>query len=434
MSAARQTPNVRLAKMSAAFAGSNLTRTAIAFVTSVVIARGLGAPEFGRWILFMAWASALTMVFDLGLSALVTRDAARTRDDGGRLLAGALAIRLAIFAPAGAALHIAAPWIGGVGSAGAVRAIIWLAAAGITYGCFAALFRAWPRWLLKILTIETAGVALQCAGAVLILARGGRVVDLLWLAVLVQALQSVAALGLWRRAAQGDRLDWPSWDSGRLLLVPAFPFALSGIVANAQARIAPLMLGQLATPAEVGSYGVAARLGGAAAVLPHSGLAAALPVFSNEIAHGHARYVRTRFEGILWAFAIGAAVCLTALATPIVRISYGDQFTAAAVPLQWLAIGLVPMLMNSGRKVYLYASGEEGTALRWSAVALAVQAVGCAALIPPYGAAGAAVAMAAGEATVWGPLRRIHRIHEVHTVHRVHEVHEVHTVPLAPTR
>lgn len=395
-----------MVRMTAAFAGSNLTRSAIAFVTSIVIARGLGPFEFGRWTFLTAWASALTMAFDLGLSALVTRDAARIDRAAGGLVAGALAARLAIFAPVGIAICVAASWIDGVASTSAIRAVVWLAAAGMAYGCLGALFRAWPKWLGAILTIEAAGAAVQCAGAVWIVGRGGSVIDLLRFAVVVQVLQLVAALVLWRRAAGSDRLKWPSWHVGGALIRRAWPFALSGIVANLQERIAPLMLGHLSIPAEVGSFGVAARLSGAARVLPHSGFAAALPLFTHGAATGNPERFRHRFDRLLGWFAIAAAVCLIALAAPIVTLTYGSRFSSAAPALRWLAIGLVPLLVNSGRKVYLYASGHERTAVRWSAVALAVQIAGCGALIPRFGATGAAFAMAIGEAVVWWPLQR----------------------------
>jgi O-antigen/teichoic acid export membrane protein len=94
------------------------------------------------------------------------------------------------------------------------------------------------------------------------------------------------------------------------------------------------------------------------------------------------------------------------LAGPIVSLTYGDDFAAAVVPLVWTGIGLVPGLVNSGRKVYLYALGHEAAAVRWSAVTLALQASACAALIPAFGAAGAAAGLALGEALVWAPLRK----------------------------
>ena len=56
--------------------------------------------------------------------------------------------------------------------------------------------------------------------------------------------------------------------------------------------------------------------------------------------------------------------------------------------------------------MYLYAAGAERAAVRWSAVALVVQVVSCAAMVPSFGAAGAAAGLAIGEALVWWPLRQ----------------------------
>ena len=66
----------------------------------------------------------------------------------------------------------------------------------------------------------------------------------------------------------------------------------------------------------------------------------------------------------------------------------------------------MPSITNSARKVYLYAAGGETIAVRWSAAALAVQIAADAALIPAFGAAGAALAIAISEAAIWLPLRR----------------------------
>src|SRR4051812_45379402 len=86
-------PLARVAQMTAAFAGSDLVRGSIALATSLVIARGFGPDQFGRWTLWTAWASALTVACDLGFGALLTREAARGDPIGG-LLTGALTARL----------------------------------------------------------------------------------------------------------------------------------------------------------------------------------------------------------------------------------------------------------------------------------------------------------------------------------------------------
>src|SRR5262249_51979681 len=60
------------------------------------------------------------------------------------------------------------------------------------------------------------------------------------------------------------------------------PFALTGLVANAQTRLAPMALGYASSEAELASFGVAARLDRIARRLPYAGIRAALPVFSSE--------------------------------------------------------------------------------------------------------------------------------------------------------
>jgi peptidoglycan biosynthesis protein MviN/MurJ (putative lipid II flippase) len=85
---------------------------------------------------------------------------------------------------------------------------------------------------------------------------------------------------------------------------------------------------------------------------------------------------------------------------------YGAAFTAAAPALVWITIGLIPLLSNSGRKVYLYASGGERHVVRWSAIGLLIQVCAGVLLMPALGSVGAAASIAAGEAVIWWPLRR----------------------------
>jgi O-antigen/teichoic acid export membrane protein len=392
--------------MSAAFAASGVARAAIAFVTSVIVARGLGPDGFGRWTLFMAWASALTVAFDLGLSTLITREAARARGAAGSLVIAAAASRLTLFAPAAAAVLIGWPLVREGEQAAAVLIVV-LAAVGLAYGCMAAVFRASPIWVGGVLGIETASALAQSAGAALIVVRSaGGVIGLLQLAVSVQAAQLLAALVLWRIAQPDAALEWRAVANAPSMLKRALPFAASGLIANAQGRVAPLLLGALATPAELGAFDVASRLGGAARVFPHAGFSAALPVLASEAAQGDPQPLRLRLDEVLRWFSIGAAGILALFAAPLIAWTYGASFAGAAPALVWTAAGLVPALLNGSRKVYLYATGGERHVVRWTSVALVAQSVGCAALVPAFGAAGAAAAMTLGEAAIWWPLKR----------------------------
>src|SRR5581483_9561802 len=116
----RMTALKRIARLSAAFLGSNVARGGIAFVLSLVIGRALGVERFGRWVWCTTWAATLTFVCDLGLGLLLPRDGARTEDVGaairdsiGELAGSALVLRLAVAIPAAAVMIVAAPWVAG---------------------------------------------------------------------------------------------------------------------------------------------------------------------------------------------------------------------------------------------------------------------------------------------------------------------------------
>ena len=90
------------------------------------------------------------------------------------------------------------------------------------------------------------------------------------------------------------------------------------------------------------------------------------------------------------------------LFAPVVVILFAMPSSGA---LLWVGVGLIPLLSNSGRKVFLYASGGESLAVRWSAIGLLLQACAGAVLIPRFGGVGAAVSLAVSEAIIWWPLR-----------------------------
>jgi len=402
------TPYGQLVGMSATFAVSNLSRMAISFATSLLIARALGVEDFGRWTLCTAWAAVLTTIVDFGFGVLLTRDAARDDPATGQAVAVAFVTRLGVLLPS-AFLFVAVPSLltADAATAAGLRVAPLIAIPGVAYGCLASVFRAWPRTLVVTLGIETIGGLGQWAGAWWLLQSGRGMVALLLLAAAVQALQFTAAVGLWLGiGSRRPGIEWPSPATIVRTLRDAWPFAAEGLIANAQQRLAPVLLGFLASPAALAAFGVAWRFGGLVRMLPQAALTGALPVLSQEARRGASHAVRARFDRTLLAFSLASASILIVLAAPLVSWTYGEGFATAVVPLVWTGIGLVPTLVNSGRKVYFYASGFEALAVKWNAVTLALQAAVCAVLIPSFGAAGAAAGLALGEAAVWWPLHK----------------------------
>jgi O-antigen/teichoic acid export membrane protein len=413
-------PLARVARLSAAFLGSNLARAAIGFGLSFGLARGLGTDGFGRWILCTAWASTLTVVSDLGLGVLLTRDGARENAEAGHLLIAALALRLSLAIPLAVLLYAGAAFISSdPQTIAGLRIAALLGTAGAAYGCFGALLRSQPRWLPTVLAIETGWLTIQLAAAWWLVGIGGPggerrgIVVLMTLAVLVQIAQIATAVALWRPVfGQRRRINAPSVSALRVFARRALPFAASGIVANLQTRVGPLMLGYLSTSPEVGFFAAASRFGSVARLVPQAMFAGALPVLSHE--HGRdgaaAERMARAFDAMLLGGSATVAVGSALLAAPVLRLVYGPSFTPAAPALIWVSVALVPLLSNSGRKVFLYATGGEASVVRWSTVGVILQVAFGAVMIPTLGSAGAAASLAAGEAVIWWPLRRASRL------------------------
>jgi O-antigen/teichoic acid export membrane protein len=405
-------------RLTVAFVSSNLIRAAIGFATAVLMARELGAADFGRWTVCTTIAATLTAALDLGFGVLLTRDAARSPRRRGPALprhaagigvevANALLARLGLLAPVAIVVIVATAPAGSTALAKGISTAVLLAAASLAYGCLSGALRGWPEWLVPVLAVETAGAGGQLAGTWWIAGRDGGFVALLWLATAVQSAQFLAAVILWRLSRdRHDAVRLPTPSGAAALVRRSVPFALSGLIANAHGRLAPLALGVFAGVEQVALFGAAQRFTTFVKMLPQSAFAGALPVLSREVQTGSADRVRASFERAIAAFAIASATGLALLAPFVVRLAYGQSFTGAAPVLVWLAIGLVPTLTNNARQLYLYAAGHERTAAVWSAAALAAQAAACALLMPAFGAAGAAMAIGIGEALVWWPLRR----------------------------
>jgi O-antigen/teichoic acid export membrane protein len=295
------------------------------------------------------------------------------------------------------------------------------------YGCFSAILISQPRWLPIVLAIETAWLGVQVAASWLIVRASGAggegraggaggwvdgadgaVVALLMLAAVVQLAQIATALVLWRRVFVERSIAEQPREGMASLLRRALPFAGAGIVANLDLRVAPLLLGALSTSSAVGLYAAASRFGRFAALAPQAVFGGALPVLSREFERDRRETSRVfhRLDLALLGFGALTAAGYLALAPLLLRLAYGPAFAAAAPALMWIGAGLIPALGNSGRKIALYAAGGESAAVRWSAVALAVQVGAAAMLIPILGATGAAVSVFIAEAAIWLPLRR----------------------------
>ena len=311
-----------------------------AMVLLLVIARTLGAEDFGRYAALMALLAFVQLGAELGQEPVLVRLLSQRPDaERGVLVDGALALRLVCTA-LGAAVVLAAgarllPTVGG--------APIVLAAAGIVAGSalgMRALFRAEHRLdrlcLVALANVTTFAFALVVA-RVLGLGLAGAVAA--W--SLGQLAASTAALLLVRRQMAAR----PRWDgaTAAALAGSGWALALNGVLLTITLRVGQLVVLRFAGAVESGYLAAGSRLAEAFALLPESLMLVLLPVLSayDVDARDAQRGLSVRVVRLLGVLALTVIVAVSLAAPALVRILFGAAYVPATPALRisiWLAL------------------------------------------------------------------------------------------------
>lgn len=390
-------PIARAATASMAIRGLGLVLT---FAQGVLAARLLGAEQLGRAMFALSLAQVAGFVATLGLAGLAVRwlPAAAARGDDAEVT-DFLNFATATVAIAGlvlsALLWLAAPFTRD-------PADVALAAMAVLPLALLVLFRGLAQGLGRIIAAQVPSDLLRplllCLGllgwwASKQAAGAGQFI------LLSAGLAAVAALaGGWAtlRGAPRGRAGSPAGQSSRL--AEAMPFLGLGLLGLLQGEMATLLLGWLAGPQQAGLFQPVARLlpvlilpAQAAAI----GYAPRVAALWERGEHDAIAGLTRRFTGL--TAGLTALIALAMIAGgPWIMALFGPDFTKAA-PL--LAIVAAAQLFNAlcGPLGSLLAmTGRTGVTLAGMALGLLVNLGAGLWLIPAMGAAGAALALAAG--------------------------------------
>ncbi len=370
----------------------------LALGNSVILARVLGVDRLGTYAYAMGVAALFGLLPNMGISMLVTRAIARDPADAAGVTRAAvraqllLAAGLLIVIPAFAAILPGQPVpLGYVVLAGAQLAI-----GTLSWPYLAVLGgRArYDRLAMADLAAGTAGtVAIVAAAA---LHRG--VGAFLWAHVLAAAFAVMVA----RRAAlpflPGEKREVLQLSR---LFREAVPFGASAAVQSLYTRVDILLLGQMASTAALGLYSVAYKPANLAVYFGATVAGTLLPVMAQTREGGRPVSFERAVRGL---GAVGPAMALTlsGLASPLLYVLYGTEFTAAMPILVVLAWSAAANWLYAPLAIALQARGQERWWLLSLVGGLVLNAVGNLWAIPRWGAIGAAGATLASEVALLG--------------------------------
>ena len=371
-----------------------LVRQGLGLLVLIWMARYLGPALFGRLNYAAAYVALIWSFTDLGLSSIVVRNLVKKPDDAPGLLGAALFLRLGAVVTAWSiavgGIHLLRP------GDEVSRTLVVIIATGMIFQ-FCDTLGWWFEALVKSKYVVWARIAAFLLSALL------RVVLILSHAPLFTfALANAAEIALagvaigivfYARRTVGFRLRF-TWSSARTLLRDSWPLIFSNLAIVIYMRLDQVMLGNMRGDAEVGIYSVVVLIAEAAYIVPMIVMPSLLPdIVSAKQVSDALFYQRLDHLYRLMAFlAYAIALPLLLLSRWIVPLFFGSAYTSGGPVLAVLALAGIFTFMGVARTAFLVT-------MNWNKTHLACVALGCLinivlnlALIPPYGALGAAVA------------------------------------------
>lgn len=356
-----------------------------------------------------------------------------------RMLPGLLGVLCVLGLPGALAFFLAEPRRGlprlwptlmAIGAAGAVAGTaLWVVASPLLAKVF---FPSEPPWLIATAGATVATQLVLTLGKTALQGledrRGGDVIiaaeELAFLPCFVLPLVTgihgiaaiIAGLGLadlvvavdaWRRVSRrlgwrrlglaGSSYGWwgrPDRILGRQVASYGLRGQVGGLITLLNLRLDVAILGAIAGPAVLGGYAVASKY---AELLRLPGTALTWVFYPRlaKLEQGQAALVARRMIRPALAGVAVAAVPIALLASPVMRLLYGESFGPAVTPARVLVAGMVLAGASGIASAYLYGRGTPGLNSLVLGIGLVVTIVLDFSLIPRFGALGAAVASTA---------------------------------------
>ena len=381
--------------------GDRVVRVVANFAAGILLARYLAPEKYGLFVYSLAFAALFLPFSTLGLERIAVREYARDAAKPDTLL-GTLGLVRLLGGCAGAAVATLAAWLMGAGTSPEVRLMIAVLAGANVLLAFDVI-----DWLFQSRNEFRPTTVVRCAtaviGAAVRIVLAWRRAPLPWLAYATVGefgLSAILQTIVYRqRGARVTALRF-QWATARLLLKASAPLLLGEVAVSAFLKLDLVILGANASPAETGFYGAAIRLAQASFFFPMIALQVLSPQIARCAGEAEALAAVQRVMNLLLASALAISLALFAGAPLFVRLLFGAGYAPVAPLLGVLAWSNVFAFMGCGHSLYLINRGHQNAAFVLNLLSSAVSIALFFALIPRWGATGAAIAgVAAGAIT-----------------------------------
>lgn len=376
------TPQTRLSRNYISLALARFTAKIISFVAAVIIARHLGASDFGVFTFSFAAVTLVVVMFQAGMTPLVVREVARNRGAAPKYLTVSLGVRIT-----GAAAIVAAA--AAVYAVTGSQAALAAAVAAVALGCssilasFTDIFQGFER--MEFVAVVLVFNNLATLGFVIVavsLGAGVLPIIALYAAANLLSILFGGVLCFAKFARPTARVRWADF---RGFVAEAVPFSLSALVASLCWRSDAILLKLLAGDRAVGIYGASARIVEGLVLVAGSFREAVYPILSRLWPSSPDPFrdaSRTAFK-FLVALALPVGVGTSIVAYKLFPFIYGSDYAEGWIVLAVLIWALVAIFIRELSAATLFAFNLQKLVLASNALGAAT-AVGLNLILIPY--------------------------------------------------
>jgi len=372
----------------------------LAFVYFTFLARGLGVEDLGKYAFAFSFTTIFSVLVDVGLSPVLTREIAKAREKAGNLLSNVLTVKLTLSVFTYVLIFVL---INLLGYPELTKTLVYLTGLVMLLDTFSTTFWATLRGNQN-LKYESIGIILFETLVVLV---GGTFLylnlNVIWMvsAILLASTFNFVFSYVQMRVRLGivPKIVWDKYLVKGLIKI-SIPFALTGIFARLNTQIDTVFLSKLgctsqdACDANVGIYSVATKITLALHFIPLAFTAALFPAMSEYFVNNKQKLARTFEKAMRYLMMIGMPIAagVIVLADVIVPKVFGQEFTSSVLPLQILMASLVFIFLTYPIGSFLNATSRQLRNAVHIGVAVVVNIILNLILIPKMTYSGAALA------------------------------------------
>ncbi len=401
-----------LARNTSVFTLALVGQKVISFAYFTYLARFFGPGDVGRYVFALSFATLFSVLLDLGLASVLTREVAREPQQASRLTSLVFGFKLVAVLVVCA---LAVATINLLGYPSLTRQLVYLACLVMVLDSFTLSAYSTIRGFHTLAWESIGSVLMQSVVGVLGVAASLYTRDLrAFLLALVVAAAANLSFSLYQLRRRFSLRPAPVFEARgfRYLLQLAWPFALAAVLTRAYGYLDIMLLSVLKGDHALGIYSLAYKVTFALQFIPTAFAASLLPGFSSYYEAERAKLADTFVRGVAYLVIIAVPLSfgLAALAPAIVRTVY-PAFHESVVPLQVLVLSLVPLFATFPIGSLLSACNRQKRNTLNLALAVAVNLALNLLLIPRFGPTGAALASAASTGVLlvvgWQAVRRV---------------------------